>query len=92
MLGDSTLTKEQVTQLRQELPWEKAKNRRAEDRQTLALAELEEKVNRTLESKKDMEAARQAVASDLRKAGAEFLSTTTDLQERLRKLSTKKTQ
>ena len=92
LLGDSTLTKEQVSQLRQELQWEKAKNQREKDRQTLALAELEEKVNKTLENQKDMKTARQAVATDLREARAESLSTTADIRERLRKLSTQKPQ
>ena len=73
LLGNSTLTKEQVTQLRQELQWEKAKNEREKDRQTQALTELEEKVNKTLENQKDMVAARQAVATDLRKARVESL-------------------
>ena len=33
LLGDSTLTKEQVSQLRQELQWERAQNQREKDRQ-----------------------------------------------------------
>ena len=92
MLGDSTPTKKQVTQLRQELQWERAKNQREKDRQRQALAELEEKVNKTLENQKDIMTARQAVATDLRKARAESLSTTAEVRERLGKLSTEKPQ
>ena len=92
LLGDSTLTKDQVTQLRQELQWERAKNQREKDRQTQALAELKEKVIKTLANQKDMMIARQAVTIELRKARAESLSTTAEVQERLGTLSTKKPQ
>ena len=92
LLGDSTLTKEQVIQLRHELQWERAKNQREKDRQTIALAELEETVNKTLENQKYMEAARQAVATNLRKARVESHSTIADVRERLGKLSMNKLQ
>lgn len=75
MLGDTTLTEKQVTQLGQELQWERAKIQRETVRQKQAQAKHEEKVNRTLESQKIMEVARQAGAIDLRNARAESLST-----------------
>ena len=86
MLGDSTLTKEQVTQIRQELQWEKAKNQSEKDRQTIAQAQHEEKVNKTLKNQKSVEAARRAVATDLRKARAESHSTTAYVWERIENL------
>lgn len=54
LLVDSTLTKEQVIQRRQELQWKRAKNENKKERQTEALVELKEKVNNTLENQKDM--------------------------------------
>ena len=90
MRGDSTLTKEQVSQLRNELQWEHAKNQREREQQIKALAAIEEKVNQTLNNQKDLKAAKLAVASDLQKARAESLSTTADVRERLRGLSTKR--
>ena len=45
LLGDSTLTKEQVSQLRNELQWERAENQREREQQIKALAAIEEKVN-----------------------------------------------
>ena len=78
---DTTLTKEEITQLRNELQWERTNRRKEKEAQTKAIANLEAKVNTALANSSTLEKARQEVATNLRAARAESMSTTAEITE-----------
>ena len=88
--GDTTLTKEEITQLRNELQWERTNRRKEKEAQTRAIADLETKVNTALANSSTLEKARQEVATNLRAARAESMSTTAEITERLAQVPTRK--
>ena len=85
-----TLTKEEITQLRNELQWERTNRRKEKEAQTKAIADLEAKVNTVLANSSTLEKARQEVATNLRAARAESMSTTAEITERLAQVPTRK--
>ena len=58
--------------------------------QTKAIADLETKVNTALANSSTLEKARQEVATNLRAARAESMSTTAEIMERLAQVPTRK--
>ena len=88
--GDTTLTKEEITQLRNELQWERTNRRKEKEAQTKAIADLETKVNTALANSSTLEKARQEVATNLRAARAESMSTTAEITERLAQVPARK--
>ena len=88
--GDTTLTKEEITQLRNELQWERTNRRKEKEAQTKAIADLETKVNTVLANSSTLEKARQEVATNLRAARAESMSTMAEITERLAQVPTRK--
>ena len=88
--GDTTLTKEEITQLRNELQWERTNRRTEKEAQTQAIADLETKVNTALANSSTLEKARQDVATNLRAARAESMSSTAEITERLAQVPTRK--
>ena len=88
--GDTTLTKEEITQLRNELQWERTNRRKEKEAQTKAIADLETMVNTMLANTSTLEKARQEVATNLRAARAESMSTTAEITERLAQVPTRK--
>ena len=79
--GDTTLTKEEITQLRNELQWKRTNRRKEKEAQTKAIAELETKVNTALANSSTLEKAQQEVATNLRAARAESMSITAEITE-----------
>ena len=71
--GDTTLTKEEITQLRNELQWERTNRRKEKEAPTRAIADLATKVNTALANSSTLEKARQEVATNLRAARAESM-------------------
>ena len=88
--GDTTLTKEEITQHRNELQWERTNRRKEKEAQTKAIADLETKVNTALPNSSTLEKARQEVATNLRVARAESMSTMAEITERLAQVPTRK--
>ena len=88
--GDTTLTKKEITQLRNELQWERTNRRKEKEEQTKAIADLDTKVNTALANSSTLEKARQAVATNLREARAESMSTTAEITERLAQVPMRK--
>ena len=88
--GDTTLTKEEITQLRNELQWERTNRRKEKEAQTKAIADLEIKDNTALANSSTLEKARQEVATNLRAAREESMSTTAEITERLAQVPTRK--
>ena len=88
--GDTTLTKVEITQLRNELQWEQTNRRKEKEAQTKAIADLEAKVNTALANSSTLEKVRQEVATNLRAASAESMSTTAEITERLAQVPTRK--
>ena len=88
--GDTMLTKEEITQLRNELQWERTNRRKEKEAQTKAIADLETKVNTARAKSSTLEKARQEVATNLRAARAESMSTTAEITERLAQVPTRK--
>ena len=84
------LTKEEITQLRNELQWEQTNRRKEKEAQTKAIADLEARVNTALAKSSTLEKARQEVATNLRAARAESMSTTAEITERLAQVPTRK--
>ena len=88
--GDTTLTKKEITQLRNELQWERTNRRKEKEAQTKVIADLEAKVNTALANSSTLEKARQEVATNLRAARAASRSTTAEITERLAQVLTRK--
>ena len=87
MKGDTTLTKEQVCKVQMELDWERARNNRITSDQMAALARMEEKIAKTLQSAHNLEELEKEVTKNLQEARAESVSTTADIRKGLRNLS-----
>ena len=79
--ANTTLTKEEITQLRNELQWERTNRRKEKEAQAKAIADLETKVNTVLANSSTLEKARQEVATKQRAARAESTSTTVEITE-----------
>ena len=88
--GDTTLTKEEITQLRNELQWERNNRGREKEAQTKAITDLETKVNTALANSGTLEKSRQEVATNLWVARAKSMSTTAEITERLAQVPIKK--
>ena len=76
--------------LRNELQWERTNRRKEKEAQTKAIADLETKVNTALANSSTLEKSRQEVATNLRAARAESMSTTVEITERLAQVPTRK--
>ena len=79
--GNTTQTKEEITQLWNELQWERTNRRKDKEAQTKAIADLETKVNTVLANSSTLEKARHKVATNLRAARAESISITAEITE-----------
>ena len=88
--GDTTLTKEEITQFRNELQWERTNRRKEKEAETKAIADLETKVNTVLANSSTLEKAQHEVATNLRAARAESMSTTAEITEQLAQVPTRK--
>ena len=77
--GDTTLTKEQVRKVQMELDWERARNNRIAQDQTAALARVEEKIAKGLQSTQHLEELKATVAKNFQEARAESVSTMADI-------------
>ena len=73
-----------------ELDWERARNNRITQDQTAALARMEEKIAKTLQSAQNLEELKKAVTQNLQEARAESVSTTAEIRKGLRNLSTRR--
>ena len=73
-----------------ELDWEQARNNRIASNQTAALAKMEEKIAKTLQSAQNLEELKNEVTKILQEARAESVSTTADIRQGLRNLSTRR--
>ena len=73
-----------------ELDWERARNNRIASDQTAALARMEEKIAKTLQSAQNLEELKKEVTKNLQEARAESVSTTADIRKGLRNLSTRR--
>ena len=87
--GDTTLTKEQVLKVQMELDWERARNNRIAQDQTAALARVEEKIAKPLQSTQHLEELEATVAKNLQEARAESVSTTADIRRGIRNFLTR---
>ena len=85
--GDRTLTKEQLRKVQMELDWERARNNRITQVQTAALARMEEKIAKILQSAQNLEELKKEVTKNLQEARAESISTIADIRKGLRNLS-----
>ena len=72
------------------LDWERARNNRIASDQTAALARMEEKIAKTLQSAQNLEELKKEVTKNLQEARAESVSTTVDIRKGLRNLSTRR--
>ena len=88
--GDTTLTKEEITQLRNKRQQERTNRRKEKEAQTRAIANLETKINAALANSSTLEKARHKVATNLRAARAESMSTTAEITERLAQVPMRK--
>ena len=68
MKGDTTLTKEQVRQVQAELSWERARNSKIAQEQTAALARVEEKMAKAIQSTQNLEELKTTVAKKFQEA------------------------
>ena len=73
-----------------DLQWGRTNRRKEKEAQTKAIADLEAKVNTALANSCTLEKARQEVATNLRAARAESMSTTAEITERLAQVPTRK--
>ena len=72
-----------------ELDWERARNNRIAQYQTAALARVEEKIAKALQSTQNLEELKATVAKNFQEARAESVSTTADIRKGIRNLSTR---
>ena len=70
-----------------ELDWERARNNRITQDQTAALAQMKEKIAKTLQSAQNLEELKEAVTQNLQEARAKSVSTTAEIRKGLRNLS-----
>ena len=88
--GNTTLTKEQVRKVQMELNWERACNNRIAQDLTAALARVEEKIAKALQSTQNLEELKATVAKNFQAARAESVSTTADIRKGIRNLSARR--
>ena len=88
--GDTTLTKEQVRKVQMDLDWERARNNRIAQDQTAALARVEEKIDKALQSTQNLEELKATVAKNFQEAMTESVSTTVDIRKGIRNLSVRR--
>ena len=69
-----------------ELDWERARNNRIAQDQTAALARVEEKIAKALQSTQNLEELKATVAKNFQEARAESVSTTADIQKGIQNL------
>ena len=73
-----------------ELDWERARNNRIAQDQTAALARVEEKIPKALQSTQNLEELKATVAKNFQEARTESVSTTADIRKEIRNLSTRR--
>ena len=88
--GDTTLTKVQVHKVQMELDWERARNNRIAYDQAAALARVEEKIAKAIQSTQNLEELKAQDTKNFQEARAESLSTTAEIRKGIRNLSTRR--
>ena len=89
MKGNTTLTKEQVCKVQMELDWERARNNRIAQDQAAALARVEDKIVKAIQSTQNLEELKAKVTKNFQEARAESVSTTAEIRREIRNLSTR---
>ena len=87
--GDTILTKEQVHKVQMELNWERARNNCIAQDQAAALARVEEKIAKAIQSTQNLEELKAKVIQNFQEARAESVSTTAEIRKGIRNLSTR---
>ena len=87
--ANTTLTKEQVKQVQAELSRESAKNDRIAQEQTAALARVEEKIAKVMQSSQNLVELKTTVAQQFQEARAVSISTMAESKMGIRNLSTR---
>ena len=87
--GDTTLTKEHVKQVQAELSWNRARNNRIAQEQTAALASVEAKIAKAIQSTQNLDELKTTVAQKCQEARAESVRNTAEIRIGIRNLSTR---
>ena len=82
--------KEQVRKVQMELDWERARNNRIAQDQAAALARVEEKIAKAIQSTQNLEELKAKVTKNFQEARAESVSTTVEIRKGIRNLSTRR--
>ena len=72
-----------------ELDWERAKNNQIAQDPANALARVEEKIPKAIQSTQNLEELKATVTRNVQKARAESISTTAEIRKGIRNLSTR---
>ena len=88
--GDTTLTNEQVRKVQMELDWERVRNNRIAQDQAAALARVEEKIAKAIQSTQNLEELKAKVTKNFQEARAQSVSTTAEIRKGIRNLSTRR--
>ena len=73
-----------------ELDWERARNNRIAQDQAAALARVEEKIAKAIQSTQNREELKAKITKNFQEARAESVSTTAEIRKGLRNLSTRR--
>ena len=79
--GDRTLKKEQVSKVQIERDWERVRNNRIAQKQAKALAKMEEKIAKAIQSTQNRKELEEILTKNFQEAKAEFISNIAEIRK-----------